>query len=223
MASPLVGVATAFMARTTVPQRSGKSSKIELSILIEMNTFVSLIQILSIIAPLLFAGLGLVAALKMNVLKSLDKPLDHGLKIKGVRIFGDNKTYRGVLILTALSIICVTFLNAARSTGNEYVHPLFSYPPLTIGILYAMAYTLGELINSFIKRQLHIRPGVINQKQRRIQVFFDLSDGIILVAISLILFTTVPTAQIILAACIGVGVHHLIDMLMLRLELKQEI
>lgn len=83
-------------------------------------------------APVLFGG---------------GKPLDMGAKLKGKRIFGDNKTIRG----TASSLICgiaVGFI--------EY--PLFHYM-LPIAVLLAIGANAGDLLGSLIKRRLGVRHG----------------------------------------------------------------
>ena len=83
-------------------------------------------------APVLFGG---------------GKPLDFGRKLKGKRIFGNNKTIRGTLSSLAVGIIIGLI---------EY--PFFHYL-LPIAILLTVGANLGDLLGSFVKRQLNFKSG----------------------------------------------------------------
>ncbi len=75
------------------------------------------------------------------------KPLDMGAKLMGKRVFGDHKTFRG----TASSLI------AGIAVGLiEY--PFFHYM-LPVAILLAIGANFGDLIGSFIKRQIGMKSG----------------------------------------------------------------
>ncbi len=119
-------------------------------------------QLLFFGSPLLLAALGHGVCLKYDLLRFLKKPLDFRVSFRGKRLFGGNKTWRGLVI----QIIFCTLGGAIQGwlqEGGFIPHwlPFFSYTkrgPL-IGLLLGLGMTLGELPNSFLKRQLDIPPG----------------------------------------------------------------
>jgi hypothetical protein len=121
------------------------------------------------ISRLLFMGLpvfptALVHGLciKYNWLRFLKTPLDLGRHFRRKRIFGNNKTWRGV----TLYISCCTLGGAlqgwlqAAGIVPEWL-PFFDYRSKghLIGVLIGVGMSLGELPNSFLKRQPAIAPG----------------------------------------------------------------
>lgn len=84
-------------------------------------------------APILFGGRG--------------GPLDMGKKIKGKRIFGDNKTVMGTIsgLLAGIAVGAI-----------EY--PFLNYM-LPVAALLALGAIAGDLIGSFIKRRLNYKSG----------------------------------------------------------------
>lgn len=181
-----------------------------------------LLKILSLTFPILIPGLGLIIILKLRLLSFLNTPLDLGLSINKKRIFGDNKTFRGVFVMIAMAVFVSYILNIGYKSGYDaYVHPIFSQFPILIGIIYSLSYILGELINSFIKRRLNISAGKITPtKFRSLQMFFDLTDGIIVLIIALLIFTSISVKQVLVAGFIGIFMHYCTDVFMKRLRLK---
>lgn len=183
-----------------------------------------MLQIISLTLPVFISGLVLIFVLKKNYLKFLNIPLDHRLKINGVRLFGDNKTYRGVVVFAIISIsICATLQVLYLNGYHKIIHPLFISNPILIGLIYAFAYTFGELVNSVSKRQAHISPGKTTRSRlHNLQKAVDLADGIIMVAAILTIFTLVTAYQALAASVLGVGIHLGTDSLMQKLKLKQD-
>ncbi len=183
-----------------------------------------LIKIFTLTFPLLIPGLALILVLKLKLFKFLDIPLDLGKSINGKRIFGDNKTFKGVAIMVSVAILVSNALYLLYKNGYApYIGSIFSESPIFIGTIYSFSYIAGELINSFIKRQMNISSGKISySKFRNFQAFFDLSDGIIVVVLVLIIFTSVSTDYLLAAGFIGIFLHYLTDVFMNRLGLKQE-
>jgi hypothetical protein len=119
-------------------------------------------QLLFFGSPLLLAALGHGVCLKYDLLRFLVKPLDFRASFRGKRLFGENKTWRGLVI----QIVLCTLGGAIQGWLQEggFIPPwlpFFNYTergPL-IGLLLGLGMTLGELPNSFLKRQLDIPPG----------------------------------------------------------------
>lgn len=83
-------------------------------------------------APVLFGG---------------GKPLDGGKKLNGKRIFGNNKTIRGTLASLVAGI-------AVGLIEYPFLHYM-----LPVAVLLAIGANFGDLIGSFIKRQLNFKSG----------------------------------------------------------------
>ncbi|HEX8773126.1 MAG TPA: CDP-archaeol synthase [Pyrinomonadaceae bacterium] len=122
-----------------------------------------LLSVSYLFSPLL---LGLTAhglCIKFNWLSSLYRPIDRGCSFHGKRIFGANKTYRGIVAVglgTAIgfSLQTLFFHRFTPIRGIELID--YSFPKTTIiGFVFGAAAMLSELPNSFIKRQLDIAPG----------------------------------------------------------------
>jgi hypothetical protein len=178
-------------------------------------------RIITLTLPILIPGLVLIIVLKLKWICFLDTPIDLRRSLGGKRIFGDNKTIKGLAIMILMAIIVAYVLNLGlRNNLNLLIHPIFSKQPITIGILYSISYAIGELMNSFIKRRLNISSGQTNKSLRNLQTFFDLSDGVIITALALWLIVSVNFLEIFLAALIGIFLHFFTDYFMKHLHLK---
>lgn len=120
------------------------------------------LQLLWLAAPLIVAGLLHLVVLKLDLLPGLRRrPLDGGRSFRGKRLFGDNKTWRGALV-TVGSTTATAWAMAALNDCCWHVPPLVPFAeihPVAWGLLLGTGYIVGELPNSFLKRQLGIAPG----------------------------------------------------------------
>lgn len=90
---------------------------------------------------------------KIPVLNAWKTPLDLGKSYKNTRIFGQNKTFRGLLCGVILASI-VAFV----------LYQLYSFPYSTAtfvlgGALMGLGALLGDAVESFFKRRAGVRPG----------------------------------------------------------------
>jgi hypothetical protein len=123
----------------------------------------NIVRLLFMGLPVFPTALAQGLCIKYNLLEFLNKPLDFRGRFRGKRIFGDNKTWRGV----ALYVSCCTlggviqgWLHAGGFIPDWL--PLFDYRsqgPL-VGLLIGLGMSLGELPNSFFKRQMNVPPGL---------------------------------------------------------------
>lgn len=102
--------------------------------------------------PLLVAALLSAVVLKLDLWRSLRVPIDGGRCFRGKRIFGDSKTWRGVVVAV---VGCSAGVLVQKYGLGSYQHVSGAGVALAMS-LGAMA---GELPNSFVKRQLGIAPG----------------------------------------------------------------
>lgn len=183
------------------------------------------LRVLSLTVPLLISGISLITILKLNLIKWLNIPIDLGKSLEGKRVFGDSKTYRGIIVLMLMGTAVSTLLHIGSKIGfSSYIHPIFSGSPISTGLIYTIPYILGELVNSFFKRRIDIPPGGVSTTSfKSLQPLFDLSDGIIFTAIALVIFTSVTVFEAIMAGVVGIGLHYLTDIFMRGLNLKQKL
>ncbi len=123
-----------------------------------------LLQTLWLALPVIVGGLLHVAAIKIDVLSPLARiPVDGGLTCRGRRLFGDNKSVRGVILMIAATTVCA-IVQLLLESHVEWAGAL-SLPgagrlgPVRWGLLLGTGYVVGELPNSFIRRQLDVAPG----------------------------------------------------------------
>ncbi len=174
------------------------------------------LQTLSLLLPILVSGLFLILCIKKKLFVELDKPIDRGVKFQGAELFGANKTYRGIVVHIVIAITVTTILWFFVPIV-PLIHPVFYNSPLVLGFLYAAFYSIGELINSFVKRRIGIPAG---KNTHGMQYFFDTADGIVLVGLMLALVYHVAWPVALLAFVLGCLVHIGTDALMKRLALK---
>lgn len=179
-------------------------------------------ELIFLILPTLTSGLAFILCLKLTKNK-FNYPLDSGVKWKGKRLFGENKTIKGPICMGTFSVVFgyLTYL-IIRSYLNLKVtdsQVLFSF--LLIGVIYS----LGELPNSFIKRQLSIPAGGTHKNNGIKYVFkiIDTFDSLIFIAIAYKLLFNFQSTAILLAILIGGFIHLATDRLMIKLALKQKL
>ena len=177
-------------------------------------------NILYTIAPVAGGGILHMMVVRANLFAFLAVPLDGRRKIGGVRLLGDHKTWRGVLV-----ILAATMASAGVQAWAESLQPhwaswnLVDYqviPWWRAGLWWGGGYVLAELPNSFLKRRAGIAPGSSGPQGAR-AVFLALMDqadsaiGCSLVA-WLALGVALDAAFWMLV--LGTAVHLLINMLL---------
>ncbi|MDP3901727.1 MAG: CDP-archaeol synthase [bacterium] len=101
------------------------------------------------------AGVANMAPVFVKKVQFLNSPIDFNLTFGGKRIFGDNKTWRGLIVGIMLAIVAVILQNVIYP-------PAFPTPNAIVwGFLLGGGALIGDLIKSFFKRRLNIAPGHI--------------------------------------------------------------
>jgi CDP-2,3-bis-(O-geranylgeranyl)-sn-glycerol synthase len=98
--------------------------------------------------------------MRLGWLAALARPVDRGATFRGKRLFGPNKTYRGIAAVgfgTALGFLVVDGLGGYARGGEGLPHG--SAGLFLVGLAVGTASMLAELPNSFVKRQLEIPAG----------------------------------------------------------------
>ncbi len=101
---------------------------------------------------------------QVSFLKRYNAPVDFGLKFRGKRILGSNKTIRG-FVVGIISAIVIVYFQIFLYSQFEFIRG-FAYidysliNPLLFGFLSGFGALAGDSIKSFFKRQNKIAPGV---------------------------------------------------------------
>ncbi|MFI5271251.1 MAG: CDP-archaeol synthase [Candidatus Saccharimonadales bacterium] len=114
--------------------------------------------------PVGVANVSPIFASKIPGLKNLDYPMDFGLKYNGKRVFGNHKTWRGLIFGIIFGIIFIyiqKYLYIHYSVVQSISKPL-NYDQSNIwflGLLLSAGALLADAFESFIKRQKGIDSG----------------------------------------------------------------
>lgn len=113
------------------------------------------------------AGLANAAPVFANKIPWLNQwktPLDFGISIKGKRLFGDHKTWRGLCFGVLISTSCCLlqqFLFIKSPAIRTLVYPLdyASINVILLGVLLGGGALIGDVIESSVKRRVDIASG----------------------------------------------------------------
>ena len=122
------------------------------------DTWIFLIGCFYLVLPACVAN-GIPALLRK--MKFLDIPLDFNLKLRNKRLFGKNKTWRGLIIGTLCGILVFIFQKYLYQFAFFNDISLINYFEFSIlyGILLSFGALFGDLMGSFIKRRFNVAPG----------------------------------------------------------------
>jgi hypothetical protein len=178
-------------------------------------------------APVLAAGLLHIAIIRAHCFLALARlPLDLRLGVRGRRLFGEHKTSRGALVMIAATPLFV--LAQAHFFGSLYRHlavsPYQLRHPGWWGLLIGAGYILGELPNSFIKRQLDIAPGA-TQQGRAASLFWivDQLDSVVGVFCLLAIVWRPDWMFVTIVFALALVLHPAVAALMVAMGLKARV
>jgi len=177
-----------------------------------------------LILPVVLGGLGHVAVLKTNVLSSLAVPIDNGARWRGRRLFGANKTWRGVVLMTGLTALTsgaqAALARRARWASVQQVLQSARVNAWLTGALCGLTYCLAELPNSFVKRQLGIEPGARATRASRLQYVVDQADSVAGCLVALRILYRAAASELLTAFALGLTIHIGIDQLIYAIGIK---
>jgi hypothetical protein len=182
-----------------------------------------ILELLLVASPVIFAAIFHMVVVRYDWASATTYPLDHKMTFRSRRIFGDNKTYRGVIVMIIASI-ALTYLYAffvANFSGVEVLNLLDfeQYSPLFYGVMYGLGYVIGELPNSFAKRQLGITEG---KSTSFIQRLIDQLDSVVVILLLLLAFSNFTWRHfwsgIIFYGFLHLAINYLLYLMNLRKE-----
>ena len=163
------------------------------------------------------AGIANMAPVLFTWLPFLAKPMDSGKKIGGKRILGKNKTWRGFIVGIAVAVFIVWLQKIVYPSTQGLA--ILNYQTINIwviGLLLGVGALLGDLVESFLKRQRNIPSG-------KPWIPFDQLDWII-GAIIFVSFAVDLTWQQVVVALVLFGLlHPLINLIGYALRVKKNV
>ena len=180
--------------------------------------------------PVIVSGVANMAWCRSDILKAAKRPLDNGkCFFDGKRIFGDNKTWKGVIGYVVFNaVFCVIWGMICKAASMESLDFFYVNRENTaaynvmIGMLLGLAYSVFELPNSFMKRRLGITPGkTVNGFYKAFFVFLDQADSIFGCALVVWMFYDLGIWIYLLYVLIG-AVTHIVFNMLLYLAKKQK-
>ncbi len=165
-------------------------------------------QALWLAFPVMFAAAIHIAVIRLDLSPELRKPLDFARTIRGRRLFGENKTWRGALVMVGAASVGFALQQWVRVPALEP----FDYGSVNAwlaGALLGLGFVLAELPNSFLKRQFDVPPG--QQATGRAYWVFTALDQVDSVAGCLLALALVwlPSWQVVLTALTLCSLVHI--------------
>jgi CDP-diglyceride synthetase len=191
------------------------------------QTTEALARALFIVVAFVLAGLAHSAWLGSRWSRALLIPLDGGLRVRGRRVFGDNKTVRGFVVMIPAAAFAFWALSAVLSAAAPSVASslwaISSREYAVLGAWAGLGFMLGELPNSFIKRQLDVAPGQAPRGRTAALFSFvvDRLDSIIGMLLAITLVVPTPWLTWLFVILIGPAIHLAFSVLLYRLGVKE--
>lgn len=170
------------------------------------------------------AGMAQTAWFATSLSRVFTVPLDGGARLRGRRLFGENKTLRGFVVMVpaaALAFVLLGALAGGSRSASLWPLPLPSYALL--GAWAGFGFMAGELPNSMLKRQLDIEPGGVPNRQLAVILHFvldRLDSGLGMLA-ALAIAVDVHWQTWVYVLTFGPFIHWSFSLVMFRLGLKR--
>jgi len=159
-------------------------------------------------APLLHAPV-----LALDLLRALKRPLDGGRTLRGRRLLGDNKTWRGALVMVAGPLLATVLLAQWPAWWDALPAAVRDAGPVLVGLLVGLGVVLGELPNSFLKRQAGIAPGTQRRSPAGLALtVLDQVDFVPAVWLLLLPVWVMPLWQLALALVVVGALHVVVNL-----------
>ncbi|UCF89593.1 MAG: CDP-archaeol synthase [bacterium] len=180
---------------------------------------------LFLIAAFVPAGFVHTLWLRSALSRPFATPLDRGRTFRGRRILGDNKTLSGFMALVPATGCTFYLLGTLVHRNPELLEGVWPLRPTAFGLLGLLAglgFMLGELPNSFIKRQMGIGPGEPGRGLAAKTVFtvVDRIDSMLGMLLVLSLAVPVPLRTWLYVIVVGPFIHWFFSYLLFLLKVK---
>ena len=160
----------------------------------------------------------------------LRRPIDAGATLRdGRRVFGDNKTWKGLLGMVVLGAVAgLVWGQVIRGTGVEPYNLFYARHDNTpafsafTGALQGLVYAVFELPNSFLKRRVGISPGTRHGGPWTVLfVVLDQIDSVLGCALLVVAFAPVGWAFVLVTMLVGGATHLVLNLLLYAARLRK--
>jgi hypothetical protein len=186
-----------------------------------------LAAVLWLALPVILAGATHVFVIRRDLWPGLARlPLDGGTTFRGRRVLGDHKTVRGAVVMAGATV-AFAGAQAVLAACSPTVRTLaFDHGThwLPWGLLLGTGYVVGELPNSFVKRQLDVGPGAAAPGV--LAPLFWLADQVdsLLGVLSFMAVAWVPPVAVAaMLTALTLVVHPAMALVMVALGLKRRV
>jgi len=170
--------------------------------------------VLWVLVPILGAAIVHGPVLRFDLLRDLKRPLDGGATLRGRRIFGDNKTWRGAFSIVAGIMLAAVLLSWWPAYWTLLPLEVQRADPRVFGLLLGIGFVVGELPNSFLKRQLDIAPGSQRRTLSGVLIsLYDQGDFVLGMWLTLAPIWVMTPLEALLAFVVAVGGHLIVNVL----------
>ena len=164
--------------------------------------------------PVLGAALLHAPVLALDLFPALKRPLDGGRSWRGARIFGDNKTWRGALFMTAGVWLATIALWQWPWWRSQLPDEVRDAGPVLVGMVLGLGTVLGELPNSFLKRRMGIAAGSQRRSAAGLALsVLDQGDFVLGIWVLLLPIWVMSVPQAVFAFVVVVAVHAVINVI----------
>lgn len=153
-------------------------------------------------------------------------PLDGGATFRRRRLFGDHKTVRGLVVVVPAASVTLLVLSQVALVGPSMLaRGIWQLSPgryALLGLIAGLGFMLGELPNSFIKRQLGVPPGgaPAGSLARALSGTLDRLDSTLGMLLAISLLVPTPWPMWFYVCAVGPTIHGCFSVLLSRLGLK---
>ena len=176
-----------------------------------------------LLAAFVLAGMAQTAWFAAPLSRRFSHPIDRGATFRGRRLFGEHKTVRGfVVMIPAAAIVFAALAAAIGDPAGAGLWPLTIGGYAGLGAFAGFGFMAGELPNSFVKRQLRIRPGQVPRHRfgAAAQFLIDRLDSGVGMLLALSAIVSTPSLTWLLVLSVGPSIHWAFSVLMFQLGLK---
>jgi len=181
-----------------------------------------ILQLLIFAIPVSFAAVLHMVAVKFNWFSWMKIPLDLGKSYKGHRIFGDSKTFRGVILMMVFGIPGVYLLQSLcdifPAVDELNLLNINQYSPILLGVLSGLGYALAELPNSFFKRRAGIEEG---KRGTKLNIIIDQVDSVAGCLLILYPFSDISLGFVLFGTVFYLLLHLVINYLLFCIGLRK--